>query len=144
VPVQIKPVNTADERAKIYALRHAVFVGEQHVPEEVERDALDGTADHVIAVNEQNLCVGTGRLVVESDGMGRVGRMAVHPMWRNRGIGRDLLLALERIGRDRRIKEIVLNAQVEAEPFYARNGYLRVGEPFTEAGILHVEMKKRL
>ena len=36
---------------------------------------------------------------------------------------------------------ILLNAQVQAMPFYARHGFAGVGEPFDEAGIPHHVMR---
>ena len=39
---------------------------------------------------------------------------------------------------------IMLNAQTQAMPFYARFGFVPDGEPFEEAGIPHVTMFKRL
>ena len=40
--------------------------------------------------------------------------------------------------------ELILNAQTHAEPFYARAGFERCGDEFEEAGIPHIEMRKRL
>jgi predicted GNAT family N-acyltransferase len=40
--------------------------------------------------------------------------------------------------------EVVLSAQTHAEAFYTRAGFERVGEEFEEAGIPHIEMRKRL
>jgi predicted GNAT family N-acyltransferase len=39
---------------------------------------------------------------------------------------------------------IELHAQCYVEEFYRRAGYVREGEPFEEAGIAHVVMRKRL
>jgi predicted GNAT family N-acyltransferase len=41
-------------------------------------------------------------------------------------------------------REVVLHAQRTAEGFYRRQGFVVRGEPFTEAGIVHVEMVKPL
>ena len=48
----------APEMARLYALRHEVFVLEQRVPVELERDDHDLTADHLAAWREED-----GRLV---------------------------------------------------------------------------------
>jgi predicted GNAT family N-acyltransferase len=144
VPVTLRLARSADDRVKIFALRNAVFVDEQRVPSELERDEFDATADHVIVLNEGNIAVGTGRLVVENETRGRVGRMAVHPMWRERGIGKDILEKLEAIAGEKKLAEILLHAQLGSEGFYKKNGYVRAGEPFVEAGIDHVAMKKQL
>ena len=46
---RIKRVETDEDRQRAYALRHEVFVVEQAVPEDLERDEQDEGADHVLA-----------------------------------------------------------------------------------------------
>ena len=139
----VVPADTAALRTKAFALRHAVFVVEQRVPEALERDGLDGEAFHAVALDGED-CVGTGRLVRQPDGVGRVGRMAVAAAWRRRGVGERVLAALEARARADGLREIELHAQCYVEGFYARHGYARAGEVFEEAGIDHVVMRKRL
>ncbi len=141
--VRVVPADGEALREKAFALRHAVFVEEQHVPVELERDESDAGAVHVVALLGDR-CVGTGRLVVQAGGVGRVGRMAVEPAFRRRGVGDLVLLALEDHARATGLREIELHAQCYVERFYAKHGYAREGEVFEEAGIEHVVMKKRL
>jgi predicted GNAT family N-acyltransferase len=46
--------------------------------------------------------------------------------------------------RQRGDREVILNAQTHAAPFYARHGFLREGEEFMEAGIPHITMRASL
>ena len=69
--------------ADLRAVRDVVFVQEQGVPVEIERDALDPLSRHVIARDAQGRAIGTGRLTPDR----RIGRMAVVPEWRNRRVG---------------------------------------------------------
>jgi predicted GNAT family N-acyltransferase len=55
-----------------------------------------------------------------------------------------VMQALEEAARARGDREVALNAQRSAERFYARLGYAVHGEPFDEAGIPHVEMRRSL
>jgi len=56
-----------------------------------------------------------------------------------------LLLALEQIAGDLGLSGAILDAQCQAEKFYAKLGYEVISEePFYDAGILHVRMKKPL
>jgi|GEM_PF-3680881 len=80
----------ADHHAAIHAVRHQVFVVEQGVPAELERDALDPVCTHVLACDTDGMPIGTGRLLPD----GRIGRMAVQAAWRNRGVGEAVLDAL--------------------------------------------------
>jgi predicted GNAT family N-acyltransferase len=139
----VKQVESAAERVRAHVLRNEVFVEEQHVPPELERDPLDDRAFHVIALDGDR-CVGTGRLVRQPGGEGRVGRMAIDRGWRRRGIGARVLAALEDRARAEGMPAIELHAQCYVEAFYQRAGYVREGEPFEEAGIAHVVMRKQL
>ena len=144
MPFQILRSRTEADRVAAYALRHQVFVVEQGVPEQLERDEHDRTADHVLALGDTGRCVATGRLVVLDGRTGKVGRMAVAAEVRGQGAGRAVLAELERIAAERGLEELVLHAQVTARGFYDRTGYLPEGDVFQEAGIDHLAMRKRL
>ncbi len=144
MPSAVRRVTSPSDREAAYALRREVFVVEQHVPEEIELDEHDPTADHVVAVDEQGRCVATGRLVRLDAHTGKVGRMAVAAPLRGRGAGAAVLAELERIARERGMWEIILHAQLTARGFYDRAGYVPEGSVFEEAGIQHVAMRKRL
>jgi len=122
------------------AVREKVFVHEQRVPLELERDALDPASQHVIARDANGGAIGTGRLTPER----KIGRMAVLPAWRNAGVGAALLHALLRLARDHGWKDVSLHAQVGALDFYLRHGFVAVGERFHEAGIEHQTMRRSL
>jgi predicted GNAT family N-acyltransferase len=128
--------------AAALALRHEVFVLEQHVPIELEVDDDDKRATHLIALSGGRV-IGTLRILVHGRGA-KIGRMAVYAASRKQGIGRQLLefasLKLAREG----VEEIVLAAQVSARDFYKRLGYAEEGPIFDDAGIAHVLMRKKL
>ena len=126
------------------AIRTAVFVDEQKVPLALERDASDIEAVHALARNRLGLAVGTGRLLA-AEGPGhpaRIGRMAVSRGLRGSGIGRELLEALMAAAGRRGDAQVTLHAQVSAIGFYRRAGFVAHGEPFEEAGIGHLEMRR--
>ena len=128
-------------------LRTRIFVEEQGVPAEIELDAHDADALHAVARNRLGAVLATGRLLVHGDPAekrGKIGRMAVDRAARNGSVGRAVLDALTDASRARGDREIVLNAQAGAERFYLRAGFVRDGEPFEEAGIAHVAMRKSL
>jgi len=121
-------------------LRTAVFVQEQGIAPEIEADALDATARHAVLYNRLGVPVATGRLLQESPGVGRIGRMAVDRAVRGTQWGRQLLDALLDAARARGDREVQLHAQRSAEGFYLRAGFAVVGEPYEEAGIAHIVM----
>ena len=125
-------------------VRREVFIDEQRIPKELEWDELDAVAVHAVARNRLGQAIATGRLVQESPGLGRIGRMAVHRTLRGGGHGEAVLRALEAAAAGRGDREIMLHAQRSAEAFYLRLGYAPHGEPFEEAGIAHIEMRRKL
>jgi YbgC/YbaW family acyl-CoA thioester hydrolase len=123
-------------------VRTAVFVREQGIPMEMEWDEADSTALHAVAYNGLGQGIATGRLVRHADGVGKIGRMAVHHALRGSNVGRDILNALMEAARSRGDGEVMLYAQRSAEGFYQRLGFTPRGEPFEEVGIPHIEMVK--
>ena len=130
-------VQLGNEAARI---RTQVFVQEQQIPAEMEWDAADATAVHVVAYNRLGQPLATGRLLQPLPGVAQIGRMAVHPLLRGSGIGQKVLEALLDAATARGDRAAMLHAQRSAESFYARLGFQPRGEPFTEAGIPHIEM----
>jgi predicted GNAT family N-acyltransferase len=128
----------------IVALRTRVFVDEQGVPPEIERDAADATAVHGVARDAAGVVVATGRLLLRDDGTAAIGRMATDASARGRGYGAAVLRVLQDEARRRGAREVELHAQVTARAFYERAGYRAVGEEYVEAGIRHVTMRRAL
>ncbi|GAB3193436.1 GNAT family N-acetyltransferase [Geodermatophilus arenarius] len=140
-------VATAADWPEVVAVRTRVFVEEQGVPPEVEQDAADATAVHAVSRGLHGDLAGrvvaTGRLL-ERDGRGVIGRMAVDAAARGAGHGAAVLTELHRQAALRGLTEVELHAQVTARGFYERAGYTAVGEEYEEAGIRHVTMRRRL
>ncbi len=131
------------ELAAVMRIRHEVFVMEQAVPVELERDEWDEGGEHFLALLDGRPA-GTVRLVVEYPGEAHLGRLAVLPPARGSGLGAALVRAVEERGRERCLDSVVLSAQMQALTFYARLGYTAEGEIFDDAGIPHSWMRKRL
>lgn len=125
---------------KLRHVRYEVFVREQGVPEALEWDGRDSECAHVIAEDARGEAIGCGRLLPD----GHIGRMAVLRAWRGRGVGTALLARLLAAARDRGLPETILHAQLTAVRFYAAHGFRAYGPEFEEAGIVHVEMRRRL
>ncbi|HSV82259.1 MAG TPA: YbgC/FadM family acyl-CoA thioesterase [Ramlibacter sp.] len=126
------------------AIRTEVFVREQRIPAELEWDADDAGAVHAVAYNRLGQPVGTGRLLPATQGVAKVGRMAVHQALRGVGVGEQVLRALAAVARQRGDAGLALHAQRTAADFYARLGFRPEGEPFDEAGIPHIAMRAPL
>ena len=136
-------VATEADMPEVAALRTRVFVVEQGVPVEIERDAADAAAVHVLSRDGAGRVVATGRLLVDGQ-RAAIGRMATDAAVRGRGHGAAVLAELHRQATRRGVTEIELHAQLTARGFYERAGYVAVGEEYEEAGIAHVTMRRRL
>ncbi|MFQ5950091.1 MAG: GNAT family N-acetyltransferase [Nitrospiria bacterium] len=122
----------------IHAIRHEVFIKEQHVPKKLEFDKNDRIATHILGFIEKRP-VATGRIAPD----GKIGRMAVLKEFRNQGIGGKILESLIEIGKEKGMKEFYLSAQSHAIPFYERYGFTVEGQTYKEAGIDHKLMKRK-
>ncbi len=137
---QLHIVKWHDSAAALRAVREAVFILEQQVPEALEWDAFDPVSVHVLATASDGKPVGTARLLPD----GYIGRMAVLKAWRGAGVGSAMLQCLLDKARHSGMTEIKLNSQVAVKNFYARFGFLETGDEFMEAGIPHIRMFLRI
>lgn len=130
----------ARDAARLAAIRRTVFIDEQGVPEALEWDEHDATALHLLAQAGDGTPIGCARLLPD----GHVGRMAVLPAWRRQGVGQALLAAVMDAAQARGHVTLRLSAQTHAAGFYARAGFVVVGDEYEEAGIPHVAMQRTL
>ena len=140
--IKIVEITERPQMEQAWTIRRMVFIEEQHVPEEIEMDEDDSDAFHALALDGSRP-VGCGRMVVH-DGYVKIGRMAVLRERREEGIGRRILTFLMEQARRQGFRRAVLHAQLTAEGFYLKNGYIPEGEVFEEAGIMHRRMFREL
>jgi predicted GNAT family N-acyltransferase len=136
----VERVSWLARRDALHAVRRAVFIEEQRVPEHMEWDDEDERACHVLATSLQGTPIGTGRLKQDC----YLGRMAVLRAWRGCGVGRMILSTLLDIAQKQGCSVVRLHAQTHAIEFYVRFGFSAFGDKFDEAGIPHRQMELRL
>ncbi len=115
-----------------------VFVAEQNVPSEQERDEYDAQALHFLALAD-GAALGTARVLLADQGAAKIGRVAILKPARNLGLGAALMRHIEHA---LDAKSLFLDAQTYAVPFYKKLGYAAYGDQFLEAGITHFHMRK--
>ncbi|MEU5592184.1 GNAT family N-acetyltransferase [Streptomyces sp. NPDC020298] len=153
-PYTVRIAEAPADREACFAVRKEVFVAEQGVPEDIEYDAHDAAAVHVLAVREDGVPLGTGRLLhgaaaaaLTGGGdasVGSLGRLAVTGRARGLGVGVALVRAIEDAARARGLTAVDLHAQTHALGFYERLGYEAYGPEYPEAGIPHRAMRRTL
>lgn len=136
----IRIVDWSHAEDKLRAVRLAVFVVEQNIPEELEWDEQDAASRHALAEDAAGVPIGCARLLPD----GHIGRVAVLSEWRGRGVGAAMLVRLIELARERGDRRVRLHSQTQAASFYARYGFEPVGSPFMEAGIPHQTMERVL
>ncbi|WP_297798763.1 GNAT family N-acetyltransferase [Arenimonas sp. GDDSR-1] len=135
-PFRVIDAVYAQDLPRLRAVREPVFVIEQQVPLDLEWDAIDPDCRHVLALDAEERPIGTGRLTPQHT----IGRMAVLPEWRGKGVGDALLVRLIGLARAAGWPSVSLHAQVDAIGFYRKHGFVAEGGVYTEAGILHQNM----
>jgi GNAT superfamily N-acetyltransferase len=135
---EIRVPRTEREWEGYYGLRYAVLRAPFGAPPGSERDEHENGAVHRAAFDETGAVVAVGRLHATPDGE-QVRYMAVLEPWRGKGVGAQILQALES---ESRSGKIFLNARERAVPFYERHGYRVVGPAPAVVGVPHFRMEK--
>lgn len=144
---EISYVTTEAQLQEALDIRNQVFVIEQQVPADLEIDQYDVISPdaHHVLLYADGQAVATGRLLYYSKDTAKMQRIAVLQSHRSFGYGRVLLLAMEERARELGLTYSLLDAQCQAQKFYEKLGYEVISdEPFYDAGILHVRMRKAL
>lgn len=136
-------ITTKVELHECFDIRRRVFIEEQNIPEAEEWDDKDLMADHFLAYVEGQP-VGTARAYSDGDAM-RIGRIAVLPEGRGKGLGRDILLMVLNHATAKGFDQAVLDAQTHALAFYEGLGFVAVGAEFDDgSGIMHKRMHRMI
>jgi predicted GNAT family N-acyltransferase len=146
VDVETFAADDAARLARAIALRITVFVDEQGVPLAEELDAHDrpgAAALHALAC-EADGDLGTGRSFALDAQTVQIGRMAVRAAARGRGVGAAVLARLVAEARAAGFRRARLDAQAHAIGFYERAGFVVVGPPVLDVGIVHRAMERPL
>ncbi|KAI8641905.1 acyl-CoA N-acyltransferase [Parasitella parasitica] len=154
--VKIIQIEYPNEIHRALAVRRKVFIEEQGYSEKIEKDGLDGACQHWIATCdkenedgtiEHNVDIGNVRLIPKSEGVAKLGRLAVLSSARGLQVGRLLVEAFANYCKHNNYTTIVLHSQYPRRGFYEKTGFrIEEGDDqiFDEAGTPHVRMWMRL
>lgn len=139
-------VTNDEQLQQCLAIRKEVFVVEQEVDLSLEIDEYDdlsSSCTHFL-LTKDGQAIGTSRMKPYEGSAVKLQRIAVLKYARGNGAGQSLVQAMEQIASEQGFNEAVLDAQVQAEPFYRKLGYLPVSEDiFLDAGIPHIRMSHK-
>ncbi|MFZ5523832.1 MAG: GNAT family N-acetyltransferase [Pseudomonadota bacterium] len=136
----VSMVRWQDGEPLLKSIREAVFVKEQGVPAELEWDGLDGGCRHALAISHQGDAIGCGRMLAD----GHIGRISVLPQWRKQKVGTAIMEALLNYARAHDYRQVDVDAQTNAVPFYRKFDFVEEGKVFMDAGLPHIKMRLKL
>ena len=139
-PFTVSLVCWHDGEPLLRAIREAVFIREQGVPAELEWDKLDESCRHALALSLSGEAIGCGRICAK----GHIERIAIMPQWRCQKVGTAIMEALLDEARSRGYKQVDVDAQIYAIPFYQKFGFVEHGKEFVDAGLPRKNMKLKI
>jgi predicted GNAT family N-acyltransferase len=131
------------ELQEAFEVRRQVFVREQNISEDLVFDGHDKEALHMVVKDGQSV-IGSARVQFLTANQAKLERMAILKHYRRKGIGREMLLFLDTVWKDKQVQQVIIHAQLEVVPFYKLYGFDELGLPFREAGIKHIKMRKQV
>jgi len=142
--LDVRVVDSPADMRQVIAIRTVVFIDEQHLTDNVDRDPYDqGAGAVVVLAYLDGEPVGTGRLHVWR-GQGQIAWVAVLRPHRGRGVGREIMEALLDAAADLGAERVTLSAQTHAIEFYRLLGFAPVGDLFIMGNIEHITMVRDL
>jgi len=138
-----KIVTDGVDLQQAFEVRRQVFVREQDISEDLVFDGNDREALHMV-VKDGERVIGTARVQFLTDKQAKLERMAILRRYRRKGIGKEMLLFLDTVWKDKQVQQVIIHAQLDVVPFYKLCGFDELGLPFQEAGMKHIEMRKQV
>ena len=115
---------TSEEFKKYYNLRYEILRQPWGQPPGSERDEGEETSIHrMIIDNKTGNALAVGRLQFNSEDEAQIRYMAVAGDLQGKGLGSQIISALEDVARGKGIQRIILSARENALQFYKNNGY---------------------
>jgi len=129
---------------ELLALRQSVFIIEQQCIYP-DIDNKDMQAMHLLGKKNNTICAYVRLFPKDFIYPDSVcfGRFVTAPSARGQGLAKEALMqVLGYLDEIKNTDPIVISAQLYLQKFYASFGFLSVGEPYEEDGILHIQMRK--
>ena len=136
--IKIRLAKNKKELEEVFKIRKTVFIKEQKVVENIEKDKFDRVAKHFILYYKHKP-VGCARIRFVNRNA-KLERIAVLKKYRGKGFGKTITEYLIKYCKNKRSKGIYMNAQYYLKDYYKKFGFKPKGSTFMEAGIKHIKM----
>ena len=115
---------TPEEFKQYYSLRYAILRKPWGQPKGSERDNNDEISHHTMIIDEiTGDTIAVGRLQFNTKEEAQIRYMAVADEFQGKGLGSQIISALEDVARGKGLQRIILSARENALQFYKNNGY---------------------
>lgn len=138
--LDIKIVENLDDLIKVFIVRGIVFIEEQNVDYEIEKDKYELQAQHILA-EIGNEPVGAARIRYIGN-WAKLERIAVRKGYRGKGYGHRIVDFMLENARKRGFNKYKMHAQAHLIGFYSEHDFEVQGEMFREADIDHYLMTR--
>ncbi|HMV97876.1 MAG TPA: GNAT family N-acetyltransferase [Anaerolineales bacterium] len=142
----IKTPKTREEFKAYYSLRYKVLREPWGHPKGTEKDDYEPISEHFMAVDEKTgEVLGVIKLFKKAPGVGQVSHLAVAQEHQHKGIGKFLIVEIEKRAHEHGFKTLGAMARVTATAYFEKYGYHIAGIPTPHLGTTHlVWMEKEL
>ena len=109
-----------------------------------ESDLKKEETDILIGAFDNGKLIGCCILTPKDAGTMQLRQMAVAPIAQGQQIGTAIVTFAEKLAREKGYNLLMMHARKVAMPFYQKCGYVIRGNEFTEVGLPHFKMEKKL
>jgi predicted GNAT family N-acyltransferase len=141
--ITFKIATTHEEIEAARRIRKNVFGIEQGIPVELDLDEDEERSIHVLALTTASVSIGTGRLTVNGQA-GILSRISIIEPYRNKGIGKLIIMELEAIAKEKGLRTLTLAPHTHLESFYAQLGYVKTAGEKAVGKYTLLSMTKRI
>ena len=124
-------------------IRYQVFCVEENIDYRLEMDLDEEKRSISYLIYLKDKVIGTIRYLIDDKGI-KIQRFAILKEYRGKGYGTEIFKYFsEMLAKRYNPVTLYIHAQYHLKSMYEKLGYIVDGEPFMEAGLKHILMKKR-
>ncbi|MBA3682962.1 MAG: GNAT family N-acetyltransferase [Bacteroidetes bacterium] len=143
--MEVKQATGKKEVEAMIDLRYKILRRPWDQPKETATDGLEETSINLFITDETGTALACGRLQENENKVGQIRYMAVDDSQQGKGLGKKIVQALEKKGKELGLTKIELQARENAVEFYKSNGYTIKEKSFLLWDLIqHYLMEKEL
>ncbi len=127
-----------EDFAKVRSVRIEIFNKELGLSNSDIFDDDDKKLEQFLIISDEKI-VGTFRLRETSDSY-KIERMGILSEYRSKGFGKLTLEEIKAHSKKTDKSKIILDSIYEVRNFYAKSGFVQIGDVYSKVGIPHVKM----